>query len=101
LRRPAFRIAALVSLVLAAPFFLVPEEGRPLPPAFALAEKLTAQSPAVVAAALGQEEAALVAALQAAGYETAPGQSLAAMAAASGKTERDLQALLAGLGGGA
>lgn len=96
LRRPAFTGAALISAALMLPFFLETEEaGRAGPPPLVLTERLMAGRPETVAPALGQDEAALKAALEGAGYQLRAGQTLNEIAAANGKSARDLQAVLA------
>lgn len=101
LRRAPMAIALVLSLG-AALAFLYPmgTAGRQAggPPQFAFAEKVLAATPAEMAAALHVAPEALQGALSAGGFQTgAAGQSLAAIATASGKTDAQLIAVLNGL----
>ncbi|MEI4485956.1 DUF4405 domain-containing protein [Frigidibacter sp. MR17.14] len=97
LRGPRLWITAAVTLVAMVPFFLPAQGtggGRSGPPQFALAHRLMAAPLQDAAPALGLTPEALGTALAAAGYAPEPGASLSAIAAAAGKDEAALAALL-------
>ncbi|MBZ4021030.1 DUF4405 domain-containing protein [Rhodobacter sp. TJ_12] len=97
LKRAPMWIGLAVSLVVAVPFALPSSEaeGRSGPPPFAIAMKLMDASVEEVAPLFDTDGAGLVAKLTAAGFTVAsPGESLAAIAQASGKEPMALQAAL-------
>jgi len=88
-------LAMAVSIAASAIFFLpFGSGGGGRPPVFALAQTVIRHTPAEVAPALGLTADELTARLSAAGYQVDTGQSLAAIAAASGKSTMDLAGLL-------
>jgi hypothetical protein len=94
-------VVALVISAIAAGVFLIPSSGGQTaggPPQFQVAHLVMSQPAAVVAPVLGLSESDLEAKLAAAGFAVTPGQSLADMAVAAGKTEADVAAAL--IGGG-
>ncbi|MDV7269921.1 DUF4405 domain-containing protein [Thioclava sp. A2] len=101
-KRPAFAVSMVASLI-AALVFVYPVAtgggegagpgGRPA--AFALVQKVMGASVGEMAAVLDVPEATLTAKLEAAGYTVASGDvSLTSLAAASGKSEMEIAAVL-------
>lgn len=90
-------IALVVSLI-AGGLFLLPSgdggEGRSGPPQFALAEQVMQAPLSAVAPALGTTAEALSARLSEAGFQVSEGQSLAGIAAASGRKSGEVMALI-------
>ncbi|MEI4471179.1 DUF4405 domain-containing protein [Frigidibacter sp. MR17.24] len=102
LRGPRLAVTAAVTLLAMVPFFLPAQgggSGRGGPPQVALARRVLAAPVQDVAPVLGLNADALVAALVAAGYAPEPGLSLSAVAAAAGRDDAAMAALLATLGG--
>ncbi len=92
-------IIGLALSAVTAGFFLIPtgnaEGGRPMPSQFAVAAQIMTQPLVEVAPIYDQTSDELTAALTAAGYTiSSPDQSLSDIAAASGKADTDLQAVL-------
>ncbi|MCB6178338.1 DUF4405 domain-containing protein [Rhodobacter sp. Har01] len=91
----------LVASLVAAAVFLVPTGGTEAggPPQFRLFAQVMKASPEALAPVLGQTPEAVTAALTAAGFTPAAGQSLSEIATAAGKTEADVAAALLAGGG--
>lgn len=98
LRKPAFALAIALSVVLALPFVLQPATGAGGPPQMALARTLFANKAEDLAPLLGFTPEAVLVSLKEKGFTAAaPGQPLAEIAKASGKSEMELAAALNGL----
>lgn len=100
LRGTPMAVAVAVSLLAGAVFLLPSGSGQAGgPPQMRLAMQVLKSTPEAVAPALGQSPEAVTKALVAAGFTPMPGQSLADMATAAGKSNADLVAALLATGG--
>ncbi|RAK18163.1 DUF4405 domain-containing protein [Salipiger aestuarii] len=103
IRKPAFAVAMVVSL-LAAIVFVVPTIGatsgpRNGPAQFGMAQKMLGGSVAEIAAILDESPTSLAARLARAGFTiTSPDQTLSGIAAASGQSDIAVMAVIAGQG---
>lgn len=96
--KPAFAVAMVLSLAVAVPFALPSASGASGPPILALSHRLLDNPAVEVAPLLKSTPEAVLAKLKASGFTVgAAGDTLAAIARSSGKSDMDLAAALNGL----